>query len=164
MPLVCFCYGAAAMYEELHGRARQQREATPTAEEKKDSSGQKKGGASPRGKGKKGATGKGREATQGGQKKDRATQKGKGEEESLLAGASVAEIREQLQQRRQDFVQGIFDAVANMPRDTFKKKEEERFLSLHLITATNRFFTGQIARDQGKMVYASLFARQNYLP
>jgi hypothetical protein len=41
--------------------------------------------------------------------------------------------------------------------------EEERFLELSLKTVVGKHFAGQTVDDAGRLVYASLFARKEFL-
>jgi hypothetical protein len=53
--------------------------------------------------------------------------------------------------------------LARTPREQFQVKEEERFMSLRLQTVTGKNFAGQFVEEEGRLVYASLFARSRYL-
>jgi hypothetical protein len=107
MPLVCFCYGVAAMYEE----------------------------------------------------KDVEMNK------SLVpfCASNLKELREQLNQSRLEHQEQVRNWLAQTPAEEFGVEEEERFLSLRLQTVTGKNFAGQFVEEEGRLLYASLFAKSGYL-
>jgi hypothetical protein len=107
MPLVCFCYGVAAMYEE----------------------------------------------------KDIDVKK------PLISfsASNLKELREQLHFLRLQRQEQVRNWLAQTPAEQFDIKEEERFLSLRLQTVTGKNFAGQFVEEEGRLVYASLFAKPGYL-
>ena len=50
-----------------------------------------------------------------------------------------------------------------MEPEQFELKEEERYLGLRLSTVTGRNFVGQIVQEDDRSVYASIFAKHEYL-
>lgn len=107
MPLVCFCYGVAAMYEE----------------------------------------------------KDLEVNK------PLVpfCASNLQELREQLNQSRLERQEQVRNWLAQTPAEQFSIEEEERFLSLRLQTVTGKNFAGQYVEEEGRLLYASLFAKPGYL-
>jgi hypothetical protein len=109
MPLVCFCYGAAAL--ELEDRA----PATPAVP-------------------------------------------------APFPARSLPELRQQLAEARRQRQERLYEVLARTPTDRFDRNEEERFLDLRLYTAAGESFAGQYVEEEGRVVYASLFARAKCLP
>jgi len=107
MPLVCFCYGVAAMYEEKDLQVSQ-----PLVP---------------------------------------------------FSASNLKELREQLNQSRLERQEQVRNWLAQTPGEQFSIKEEERFLSLCLQTVTGKNFAGQFVEEEGRLVYASLFAKPGYL-
>lgn len=107
MPLVCFCYGVAAMYQE----------------------------------------------------KDLEVNK------PLVpfSASNLKELREQLNQSRLERQEQVRNWLAQTPAEQFAIEEEERFLSLRLQTLTGKNFAGQFVEEEGRLLYASLFAKPGYL-
>ena len=107
MPLVCFCYGVAAMYQE----------------------------------------------------KDLEVNK------PLIPfwASNLQELREQLNQSRLERQEQVRNWLAQTPAEEFGIEEEERFLSLRLQTVTGKNFAGQFVEEEGRLLYASLFAKSGYL-
>jgi hypothetical protein len=107
MPLVCFCYGVAAMYQE----------------------------------------------------KDLEVNK------PLVpfSASNLKELREQLNQSRLERQEQVRNWLAQTPAEQFGIEEEERFLSLRLQTVTGKNFAGQYVEEEGRLLYASLFAKPGYL-
>jgi hypothetical protein len=108
-PLVCFCYGAAAM--ELQGR-------TPAV-------------AAP---------------------------------PEPFPARSLPQLRQKLAESRRQRQERLREVLAQTPEQRFDRNEEERYLNLRLYTAWGESFAGQYVEEEGEVVYASLFARANYLP
>ncbi|MGK7877336.1 MAG: DUF6569 family protein [Xenococcaceae cyanobacterium] len=108
MPLVCFCYGVAAMYEEQHTKEVSQ---PPVA----------------------------------------------------FCASNLGELREQLLASRMKRQEQVGNWLAQTPGEKLKTREEERFLNLCLKTVTGNNFAGQFVEEEGKLVYASLFAKPEYL-
>ncbi len=107
MPLVCFCYGVAAMYGEKDIEVKK-----PVVP---------------------------------------------------FSASNLKELREQLNQSRCDRQEQVRNWLAQTPAEQFELKEEERFLSLRLQTVTGKNFAGQFVEEEGRLVYASLFAKPRYL-
>ena len=107
MPLVCFCYGVAAMNEEKDIEVRK-----PLVR---------------------------------------------------FSASNLKELREQLHHSRLQRQEQVRNWLAQTPAEMFKLKEEERFLSLRLQTVTGKNFAGQFVEEEGRLVYASLFAKPGYL-
>ncbi|GAB4187844.1 MAG: hypothetical protein Fur006_27980 [Coleofasciculaceae cyanobacterium] len=107
MPLVCFCYGVAAMYQE----------------------------------------------------KDLEVNK------PLIPfwASNLQELRKQLNQSRLERQELVRNWLAQTPAEEFGIEEEERFLSLRLQTVTGKHFAGQFVEEEGRLLYASLFAKSGYL-
>jgi hypothetical protein len=107
MPLVCFCYGVAAMYQE----------------------------------------------------KDLEVNK------PLVpfSASNLKELKEQLNQSRLERQEQVRNWLAQTPAEQFGIEEEERFLSLRLQTVTGKNFAGQFVEEEGRLLYASLFAKPGYL-
>ena len=107
MPLVCFCYGVAAMYQE----------------------------------------------------KDLEVNK------PLVpfSASNLKELKEQLNQSRLERQEQVRNWLAQTPAEQFGIEEEERFLSLRLQTVTGKNFAGQYVEEEGRLLYASLFAKPGYL-
>jgi hypothetical protein len=107
MPLVCFCYGVAAMYAE----------------------------------------------------KDIEVKK------PLLpfSASNLQELREQLNQSRLERQEQVRNWLAQTPKQNFQIKEEERFMSFRLQTVRGKNFAGQFVEEEGRLLYASLFAKPGYL-
>lgn len=107
MPLVCFCYGAAAMYEEKDVEVNK-----PLVP---------------------------------------------------FSASNLKELREQLNQSRLERQEQVRNWLAQTPAEQFGIKEEERFMSLRLQTVTGKNFAGQFVEEEGRLLYASLFAKPGYL-
>lgn len=107
MPLVCFCYGVAAMYHEKDVEVKQ-----PLVP---------------------------------------------------FSTSNLQELREQLNQSRLERQEQVRNWLAQTPAEQFGIEEEERFLSLRLQTVTGKNFAGQFVEEEGRLLYASLFAKPGYL-
>lgn len=106
MPLVCFCYGVAAMNEEKDF------EVKPL---------------------------------------------------SPFSASNLNSLREQLQQSRLQRQEQVRNWLAETPTEQFEVQEEERFLALRLQTVIGNNFAGQFVEEEGRLVYASMFAKPGYL-
>ncbi|MEB3828238.1 ARPP-1 family domain-containing protein [Phormidium sp. CCY1219] len=109
MPLVCFCYGAGAMYFEHNAPESSETKAIP------------------------------------------------------FAAKTLQELRDRLHESRLQVQENLLDSLAKTPPETFKITEEERFLEFQLKTAEGNNFSGQFVEEKGELVYASLFAKPEYL-
>lgn len=109
MPLVCFCYGTAAMYYERKLADQNEKPALP------------------------------------------------------FKAGNLQELREQLHQSRQQVQETVRHQLAKTPWESFEVQEEERLMSLRLQTAIGKNFAGQFVQDSDRLVYASLFAKPEYL-
>jgi hypothetical protein len=107
MPLVCFCYGVAAMYAEKDIEVKK-----PLVP---------------------------------------------------LCASNLQELREQLNQSRLERQEQVRNWLAQTPKQKFQIKEEERFMTLRLQTVTGKNFAGQFVEEEGRLLYASLFAKPGYL-
>jgi hypothetical protein len=107
MPLVCFCYGVAAMYAEKDIEVKK-----PLVP---------------------------------------------------LCASNLQELREQLNQSRLERQEQVRHWLAQIPKQKFQIKEEERFMTLRLQTVTGKNFAGQFVEEEGRLLYASLFAKPGYL-
>lgn len=108
MPLVCFCYGATAMYEEQKA---EESETPPLP----------------------------------------------------FAASNLQEVRSLLHESRLALQEQVRNHLAQTPAEKFQIKEEERFLNLRLSTVTGKNFAGQFVEEEGRLVYASLFAKPGYI-
>jgi hypothetical protein len=106
MPLVCFCYGVAAMQEEKDF------EVKPLID---------------------------------------------------FTASNLQELRSQLQQSRLQHQEQVRNWLAQTPVEQFEVQEEERFLELRLQTVIGNNFAGQFVEEEGRLVYASMFAKPGYL-
>ncbi|HMA36351.1 MAG TPA: hypothetical protein VKY74_17975 [Chloroflexia bacterium] len=109
MPLVCFCYGAAALQVEQ----RPGQDPRPPAEP--------------------------------------------------FPAHTLPELRAQLAASRQERLAQIETWLTTTPAEAWEGHEEERLLSLRLHTILGRNYAGQFVEDGKGLVYASLFARPEYL-
>jgi hypothetical protein len=109
MPLVCFCYGAAAL--EMEERA----PAAPALPEP-------------------------------------------------FPARDLPDLRRRLEDARRRRQEHFEEVLAKTPAERFDRQEEERFLGLRLCTAVGETFAGQYVEEEGRVVYASLFARAKCLP
>ncbi|EDX74094.1 hypothetical protein MC7420_4079 [Coleofasciculus chthonoplastes PCC 7420] len=109
MPLVCFCYGVAAMYVEQM------------------------------------------------RLKDKAPQP------IPFAAHTLTQLRQHLHQSRLEKQEQVRYGLAQTPVETFNVQEEERFCDFRLKTALGKNFAGQFVEESGQVVYASLFAKPEYL-
>lgn len=107
MPLVCFCYGVAAMYQEKDIEVKK-----PLVP---------------------------------------------------FSATNLQELREQLNQSRLERQEQVRNWLAQTPAEQFGIQEEERFISLRLQTVMGKNFAGQFVEEEGRLVYASLFAKPGYL-
>ena len=80
-----------------------------------------------------------------------------------FAATSLADLRSQLLASRQQRLERVRDWLAQTPADRFDRQEEEAYLGLRLYTAVGEHFIGQFVEDEGRLVYASLAARPEYL-
>lgn len=107
MPLVCFCYGTAAMH--LDQKSADDSEPIP------------------------------------------------------FAASSLQQLRDALYQSRREVHEQLLHQLRETPVQQFELQEEERFLSLRLVTALGQQFAGQFVEEEGQLVYASLCARPEHL-
>lgn len=82
---------------------------------------------------------------------------------SPFNAGNLKELREQLQQSRLQHQKQVQNWLAETPAEQFEVKEEEQFLNLKLQTAIGHNFAGQFVEEEGRLVYASLFAKPEYL-
>jgi hypothetical protein len=108
MPLICFCYGVAAMQVESKSPAKA---TTPEP----------------------------------------------------FAATNLQQLRQELDLSRANWQQQVHRDLAKTPGEKLQLTKTEEFLNLQLQTLTNSYFTGQIVQEEQKLVYASVFARSDYL-
>jgi hypothetical protein len=80
-----------------------------------------------------------------------------------FSASNLKELREQLHQSRLQRQEQVRNWLAQTPAEQFEIEEEERFLSLRLHTVTGKNFAGQFVEEEDRLVYASLFAKPEYL-
>jgi hypothetical protein len=80
-----------------------------------------------------------------------------------FSASNLKELREQLNQSRLERQEQVRNWLAQTPAEQFGIEEEERFLSLRLQTVTGKNFAGQYVEEEGRLLYASLFAKPGYL-
>jgi hypothetical protein len=80
-----------------------------------------------------------------------------------FAATTLAELREQLQTSRQKWEEQVRAWLARTRVQDFTLQEEERYLSLRLHTVSGHDFAGQLVEEDGRLLYASLFARPEYM-
>jgi hypothetical protein len=80
-----------------------------------------------------------------------------------FAANSLPALREKLHQSRLQLQTKVSNSLAKTPKQSFKVKEEERFLDLTLKTFTGDRFAGQFVVQNQELVYLSLFAKPQYL-
>lgn len=76
-----------------------------------------------------------------------------------LPGTTLAEIREALLAERAAAARQLMAEFDRVLASEWTEEEEEEVLGVSLHTAGNRHFTGQVVRDEGNVVYASLTRR-----
>jgi hypothetical protein len=86
-----------------------------------------------------------------------------GDEVEPFAAHTLPELREQLRISRQERQEEVRDWLARTPAEQFKLQEEERYVDLKLHTVAGLNFAGQVVEEDGKLLYASLFAKPEYL-
>jgi hypothetical protein len=77
---------------------------------------------------------------------------------------TLPELRRQLAEHRRHRQERVHEVLARTPLVRFDRQEEDRFLNLRLYTALGDSFAGQYVEEDGRLVYASLFARANSIP
>ena len=80
-----------------------------------------------------------------------------------FAAGNLTELRGQLAASREGRVRTIHEWLQRTPADTPERQEEENYLGLRLHTLLGRDFVGQVAEEDGRLIYASLTARGRYL-
>jgi hypothetical protein len=73
-------------------------------------------------------------------------------------------LRRELSELRARRQQHTLDVLARTPAECFDRREEDRYLDLRLYTALGEHYAGQYVEQDGRVVYASLFARAHWLP
>lgn len=80
-----------------------------------------------------------------------------------FAATRLSELKAELQQRRHEAQAAIQQTLERTPLEQFEWQEEEQFLSLRLSTVDGLNFAGQLVTDEDALVYASIFAKPNWL-
>jgi hypothetical protein len=81
----------------------------------------------------------------------------------LLPARDLPGLRRELTGLRARRQQHILDVLARTPAEHFDRREEDRYLDLRLYTALGERYAGQYVEQDGRAVYASLFARAHWL-
>ncbi|MGA7732943.1 MAG: DUF6569 family protein [Chloroflexia bacterium] len=76
---------------------------------------------------------------------------------------TLLELREKLRISRLEQREEVGGWLAHTPPEQFKFQEEERYVDLKLHTVAGVNFAGQVVEEDGKLLYASLFAKPQYL-
>jgi hypothetical protein len=80
-----------------------------------------------------------------------------------FAATTLPELRAALERSRQEALQQVQAWLAQAPVEALEVQEEERYLDLRLSTVGNTQIAGQIVDERERLVYASVFARPEYL-
>jgi hypothetical protein len=75
---------------------------------------------------------------------------------------NLAELRQRLVESRQQMYAEVQSNLANTPSEQFEVTKVEKFLSLQLKTINGNNFAGEFVEEEGKLVYASMFAKLEY--
>jgi hypothetical protein len=81
-----------------------------------------------------------------------------------LCARDLPGLRRELAELRARRQQHVLDVLARTPAGCFDRREEDRYLDLRLYTALGEHYAGQYVEQDGRVVYASLFARAHWLP
>ena len=80
-----------------------------------------------------------------------------------FSAMNLAELRQQLVESRQQIYAEVQSNLANTPLEKFEVTKEEKFLDLQLKTVEGTNFAGEFVEEQGNLVYASVFAKSEYV-
>ena len=80
-----------------------------------------------------------------------------------FSATNLAELRQQLVESRQQIYAEVQSNLANTPLEKFEVTKEEKFLDLQLKTEEGTNFAGEFVEEQGNLVYASVFAKSEYV-
>ena len=80
-----------------------------------------------------------------------------------FSATNLAELRQQLVESRQQIYAEVQSNLANTPLEKFEVTKEEKFLDLQLKTVEGTNFAGEFVEEQGNLVYASVFAKSEYV-
>jgi hypothetical protein len=75
----------------------------------------------------------------------------------------LTQLREQLLRSRRQRLEGLLNALTQTPAEKWECHEQEKFLEFRLKTLTSQNFAGQLVEEHGKLVYASIFAKPEYV-
>jgi hypothetical protein len=81
-----------------------------------------------------------------------------------LPASDLPGLRRELAALRARRQQQVLDVLAGTGAEHFERQEEDRYLDLRLYTALSERYAGQYVEEDGRVVYASLFARSRWLP
>ncbi|MEM9923785.1 MAG: DUF6569 family protein [Cyanobacteria bacterium P01_D01_bin.50] len=80
-----------------------------------------------------------------------------------FSATNLLELRQQLVESRQQLYAQIQTTLTNTPPENFEVTKEEKFLNLQLKTIHGHNFVGEFVEEEGKLVYASVFAKSDYV-
>lgn len=80
-----------------------------------------------------------------------------------LDAEDLGGLRRALAAEREALTVRLRDAMRSVPSGGFEVTEDERYLSLRLLTVEGEHFAGQTVRDGDRVVYASIAATPEYL-
>ena len=84
------------------------------------------------------------------------------EETRPFPAKDLDELRGALLESRLASSRQLMETLQDTATERFELEEEERFLDLRLSTAISRNYAGQIVQENGRLVYASIFAKRQY--
>ena len=85
------------------------------------------------------------------------------EETRPFSAKDLDELKGALFESRLESSRQLMETLQNTATECFELEEEERFLDLRLSTATSGNYAGQIVQEKGRLVYASVFGKRQYL-
>jgi len=80
-----------------------------------------------------------------------------------FSATNLAELRQQLVESRQQIYAEVQSSLANTQLEKFEVTKQEKFLDLQLKTVEGTNFAGEFVEEQGNLVYASVFAKSEYV-
>ncbi|MEM7714775.1 MAG: DUF6569 family protein [Cyanobacteria bacterium P01_A01_bin.68] len=80
-----------------------------------------------------------------------------------FSATNLAELRQQLFESRQQIYAEVQSNLANTPLEKFEVTKQEKFLNLRLKTIQGNNFAGEFVEEDGNLVYASVFAKSDYV-
>ncbi|BAY85821.1 hypothetical protein NIES267_53230 [Calothrix parasitica NIES-267] len=80
-----------------------------------------------------------------------------------FSASNLAELRQQLVESRQQMYAEVQSNLANTPPEKFEVTKQEKFLDLQLKTLEGTNFAGEFVEEDGNLVYASVFAKSEYV-